>query len=133
LPKNGWSGRLATFHTQRNKFCARVIDSASVCENFGVFKRSVARGSLNGEGLTERQRGLTMKKIVTSAIIALATMTAANAADMPLKAVKAKPLPSWWDTLTISGLVEVGGSVNGNNPAVTNFGQLFTDKANSAF
>jgi hypothetical protein len=23
LPKNGWSGRLATFHTQRNKFCTR--------------------------------------------------------------------------------------------------------------
>jgi opacity protein-like surface antigen len=74
-----------------------------------------------------------MKKIVTSAIIALAAMTAADAADMPLKAVKARPMPSWWDTLTITGLVEVGGSVNGNNPAVTNFGQLFTDKSNSAF
>jgi Putative beta-barrel porin-2, OmpL-like. bbp2 len=88
---------------------------------------------IGGEGLTERQRGLTMKKIVTSAIIALAAMTAADAADMPLKAVKARPMPSWWDTLTITGLVEVGGSVNGNNPAVTNFGQLFTDKSNSAF
>jgi hypothetical protein len=29
--------------------------------------------------------------------------------------------------------VEVGASGNANNPAVTNFGQLFTDKANSAF
>jgi hypothetical protein len=98
-----------------------------------VFNRLVAQGSLNGEGLTERQQGLTMKRIVTSAIIALAAMTAANAADMPLKAVKAKPLPSWWDTLTITGLVEVGASGNANSPAVTNFGQLFTDKANSFF
>ena len=75
-----------------------------------------------------------MKKIITSAVIAFAAVTAANAADIPLKAVKAKPpMPSWWDTLTITGLVEVGASGNPNNPAVTNFGQLFTDKANSAF
>ena len=57
-----------------------------------------------------------MKKIITSAVIAFAAVTAANAADMPVKAVKAPPMPSWWDTLTITGLVEVGGSVNGNNP-----------------
>ena len=78
--------------------------------------------------------GRIMKKIITSAVIAFAAVTAANAADIPLKAVKAKPpMPSWWDTLTITGLVEVGASGNPNNPAVTNFGQLFTDKANSAF
>jgi hypothetical protein len=71
-----------------------------------------------------------MKTIITSAIVALAAVTAANAADMPLKAIKAPPpMPSWWNTLTITGLVEVGGSANANNPAVTNFGQLFTDKA----
>jgi len=63
-----------------------------------------------------------MKKIITSAIIAFAAVTAANAADIPLKAKKAPPMPSWWDTLTITGLVEVGGSANGNSPAVTNFG-----------
>ncbi len=74
-----------------------------------------------------------MKKIVTSAVIAFAAVTAASAADIPLKAKKAPPMPSWWDTLTITGLVEVGASGNANNPAVTNFGQLFTDKANSAF
>lgn len=79
-------------------------------------------------------RGLTMKKIIATAAVAFAAVTAANAADMPLKAVKAPPpAPSWWDTLTITGLVEVGASGNANNPAVTNFGQLFTDKANSAF
>src|SRR5260221_1178591 len=74
-----------------------------------------------------------MKKIITSAVIAFAAVTAANAADMPVKAVKAPPPASWWDTLTITGLVEVGASGNANNPAVTNFGQLFTDKANSFF
>src|SRR6266851_1894878 len=81
---------------------------------------------INGERLT-------MKKIVTSAVIAFAAVTAASAADIPLKAKKAPPMPSWWDTLTITGLVEVGASGNANSPAVTNFGQLFTDKANSAF
>jgi len=42
---------------QRNKFCARVIDSVSACEDLGAFKRSVAKGSLNGEGLIQ-WRGL---------------------------------------------------------------------------
>src|SRR6266568_7400273 len=74
-----------------------------------------------------------MNRVITSALMALAAVTAANAADMPLKTVKAPPMPSWWDTLTITGHVEVGGSVNANDPAVTNFGQLFTDKANSFF
>src|SRR6267378_4965365 len=75
-----------------------------------------------------------MKKIITSTVIAFAAVTAANAADIPLKAVKAPPpMPSWWDTVTITGLVEVGGSLNANDPAGGNFGQLFTDKSNSAF
>src|SRR5260370_19227573 len=74
-----------------------------------------------------------MKTTITSAIVALAAVTAANAANMSLKDVKAPPMPPWWDTLTITGHVEVGGSVNANDPAVTNFGQLFTDKANSLF
>src|SRR6266699_3106364 len=109
---------------------ARVIDSF-LQELPGV-------QAISGERLTQRRgahswRGLTMKKIITSAVIAFAVATAANAADIPLKAKKAPPMPSWWDTLTITGLVEVGASGNANNPAVTNFGQLFTDKANSAF
>src|SRR4030081_408072 len=76
--------------------------------------------------------GLLMKKLVLAAAV-LAMAGSAYAADLPLKAKKAPPLPSWWDTLTITGLVEVGASGNANSPAVTNFGQLFTDKANSAF
>src|SRR5258708_36850927 len=74
-----------------------------------------------------------MKKIITSAVIAFAAVTAANAADIPLKAKKAPPMPSWWDSVTITGLVAVGASGNANNPAVTNLGQLFTDKANPPF
>jgi Putative beta-barrel porin-2, OmpL-like. bbp2 len=78
--------------------------------------------------------GATMGKIITSAVFAFAAVTVANAADMPLKAVKAPPpVPSWWDTLTITGHVEVGGSLNANDPAGGNFGQLFTDKSNSFF
>ena len=74
-----------------------------------------------------------MKRIVL-AIVALAMAGSAFAADMPLKAVKAlKPAPSWLDTLTITGLVEVGASGNPNSPAITNFGQFFTDRANAAF
>ena len=68
-----------------------------------------------------------MKKMVLAAAV-LAMTGSAFAADMPLKAVKAPPpVPSWWDTLSITGLVEVGASGNANNPAVTNFGQLFAD------
>jgi opacity protein-like surface antigen len=77
-----------------------------------------------------------MKKIIVSAAMVLAAVSAANAADVPVPVYKkARPvvMPSWWDTLTITGLVEVGGSVNSNDPARGNFGQLFTDKSNSAF
>jgi hypothetical protein len=123
-----------TVHVRRNTTRDRLFFSLLLClQKYRALKRSVATGSLNGEGLTQ-WRGRIMKTIITSAIVALAAVTAANAADMPLKAIKAPPpMPSWWDTLTITGLVEVGGSANANNPAVTNFGQLFTDKANSGF
>jgi hypothetical protein len=119
-----------TVHVRRNTTRDRLLFSLLFSlQKYRALKRSVATGSLNGEGLTQ-WRGRIMKTIITSAIVALAAVTAANAADMPLKAIKAPPpMPSWWNTLTITGLVEVGGSANANNPAVTNFGQLFTDKA----
>lgn len=52
------------------------------------------------------------------------------AADLPM-ATKAPPAPpaSWWDTFTVSGLVETG--VAGNPVSNFNFGQLFTDRANT--
>jgi len=77
-----------------------------------------------------------MKKIITSAILGLAAVTAANAADVPVPLYKKAPpvaLPSWWDTLTITGHVEVGGTLNSNGTSGGNFGQLFTDRADSLF
>lgn len=38
-------------------------------------------------------------------------------------------LPSWWDTLTITGHVEAGATFNANGTTGGNFGHLFTDKA----
>src|SRR6266446_5790462 len=54
------------------------------------------------------------------------------AADLNKVYKKAPPkVPSWWDTLTITGHVEAGITANGANPADgINFGHLFTDKAN---
>jgi len=53
-------------------------------------------------------------------------------ADLNKVYKKAPPkVPSWWDTLTITGHVEAGITANGANPADgINFGHLFTDKAN---
>jgi hypothetical protein len=40
-------------------------------------------------------------------------------------------LATWWDTLTLTGLVDAGLAVNPGNPSNgINFGSLFTDKAN---
>ncbi len=55
----------------------------------------------------------------------------AQAADVVTKPDAAPP--SWIDTLTVSGAIEAGESFNPAYPANgLNFGQLFTDKANSA-
>ncbi|MDQ6701794.1 MAG: porin [Pseudomonadota bacterium] len=41
------------------------------------------------------------------------------------------PPANWWDTLTVSGHVEAGVTLNGDNPPDgLNFGHLFTDRAN---
>ena len=41
------------------------------------------------------------------------------------------PPANWWDTITVTGLVESGITANPENPADgLNFGHLFTDKAN---
>ena len=73
-----------------------------------------------------------MKKLVLSVVAAIALSSApAFAADMPVKA-KAPAVVSWWDTLTITGQIEVGLTANGANPTDgINFGHLFTDKANA--
>lgn len=51
--------------------------------------------------------------------------SSASAADVP------PPPPSWWSTVTLSGAIEAGLSLNPAYPVDgLNFGQLFTDKAN---
>ena len=53
-------------------------------------------------------------------------------ADLKMIKKVPPPAPSWWDTLTITGHVEVGAAFNGGNASTAvNFGQLFTDRANS--
>src|SRR5260370_1389588 len=53
-------------------------------------------------------------------------------ADLKMIKKVPPPAPSWWDTLTITGHVEVGAAFNGGSASTAvNFGQLFTDRANS--
>ncbi len=60
---------------------------------------------------------------------AVATTDAAAAAD----AAPAAPA-SWWSTFKLSGHIDVGTSLNPDNPAGDiNAGQLFTDKANQVY
>lgn len=54
--------------------------------------------------------------------------TPAPAADV----APAPPPPSWWSTVALSGIVNPGLTLNPSNPINgLNFGQLFTDKANT--
>ncbi len=50
------------------------------------------------------------------------------------RAAELAPMPppaNWWDTLTVSGHVQAGVTLNGDNPTSgLNFGHLFTDRAN---
>lgn len=75
-----------------------------------------------------------MRKVVLLGLVALISSAgAASAADLITKAPKAVPaLPSWWDTVTITGHLEAGVTFNGARPSDgINFGRLFTDKTNS--
>ena len=63
-------------------------------------------------------------------LLGFALLAPSSAADMTPIVTKAPP--SWWDTLTITGHVDAGVMFNSANPSDgINFGQLFTDKANS--
>ncbi len=67
---------------------------------------------------------------VGASLLALSLAQSARAADVEAK--PAAPPPSWVDTLTVSGAIEAGGNFNpGYPPDGLNFGQTFTDKANS--
>jgi hypothetical protein len=70
-----------------------------------------------------------LKKIAAAAagVLALAATGVAQAQD------KAAPQPSsWWDTFSVSGHIEGGVTLNTYpTPDGINFGQLFTDRANT--
>lgn len=74
-----------------------------------------------------------MKRFVVAGLCAVICSTApAFAADLITKAPPAAAPTGWWDTLTITGHVEVGITGNSTRPPDgVNFGHLFTDRANS--
>lgn len=65
--------------------------------------------------------------LYTSAVLSLSGGYARAAEPAP-----PPPPPNWWDTFTITGLVEGGMTINPQNPPDhLNFGHDFTDKANA--
>src|SRR5262245_61485920 len=79
---------------------------------------------------------MTCSKSLTAALImtSVAVGIPGARADLVTKSPKVFPAwPSWWDTLTITGLLDAGITANPGNPSNgINFGHLFTDKANRA-
>src|SRR3984893_13082532 len=66
---------------------------------------------------------------------ALCAVTFLGLAGEYARAAEPAPTPppaNWWDTLTVTGLIEGGMTINPQNPPDgLNFGHLFTDKASS--
>lgn len=74
-----------------------------------------------------------MKRIFLKSAAAVAlTATTAFAADLPtIKGAPAAPPPDWWDTVTVSGWLEGGTTINFRKQVDgLNFGRLFDDRAN---
>ena len=67
-------------------------------------------------------------------LVLILSASAAHSADLDKKKMYKKappPPPSWWDTLTITGHIDAGVTINAANPSDgLNFGHLFTDRAN---
>jgi hypothetical protein len=76
---------------------------------------------------------MTCSQLLTAAVImmSIAVGVPTARADLVTKSKATHAWPSWWDTLAIAGLLESGITANPGNPSNgTNFGHLFTDKAN---
>jgi|BarGraIncu00222A_1022003.scaffolds.fasta_scaffold04907_3 hypothetical protein len=72
------------------------------------------------------RRSLSRSTLVAGLLLSASLQ--AHAADV----APAKPTPGWWDTFTVYGVIDAGLLVNPAYPANgLNFGQLYTDKANS--
>lgn len=72
------------------------------------------------------------KGVLLGLVVLVFSVGGATAADLTTKARDPVPaLPSWWDTVTITGHVQAGITFNEGPSGGINFGHLFTDKANS--
>lgn len=72
------------------------------------------------------------KGVLFRLVVLVFSVGGAAAADLTTKVRNPVPaLPSWWDTVTITGHVQAGITFNEGPSGGTNFGHLFTDKANS--
>ena len=72
------------------------------------------------------------KGILLGLVVLIFSVGGAASADLTTKARNPAPaLPSWWDTVTITGHVQAGITFNEGPSGGINFGHLFTDKANS--
>lgn len=72
------------------------------------------------------------KGVLLGLVVLVFSVGGAAAADLTTKARNLVPaLPSWWDTVTITGHVQAGITFNEGPSGGINFGHLFTDKANS--
>lgn len=65
---------------------------------------------------------------LAAGLLLSSSLQMAHAADV----APAKPAPGFWDTFTVSAVIEAGLIVNPDDPSNgLNFGSLYTDKANS--
>ncbi|ABE64994.1 conserved hypothetical protein (plasmid) [Nitrobacter hamburgensis X14] len=72
------------------------------------------------------------KGVLLGLVVLVFSAGGAAGADLTTKARTSVPaLPSWWDTVTITGHVQAGITFNEGPSGGINFGHLFTDKANS--
>jgi Putative beta-barrel porin-2, OmpL-like. bbp2 len=71
------------------------------------------------------------KSILVPAFCAGAFLGLAGGYARAAEPAPTPPPPNWWDTLTVSGHIQAGVTLNGDNPGDgLNFGHLFTDRAN---
>jgi Putative beta-barrel porin-2, OmpL-like. bbp2 len=73
-----------------------------------------------------------LKSALLPALCAGTYLSLAGGYARAAEVAPAPPLPNWWDTFTLSGIVDAGITANvANPPDGLNFGHLFTDRANA--
>jgi hypothetical protein len=73
-----------------------------------------------------------LKSALLPALLAGTYLSLAGGYARAAEAAPTPPPPNWWDTFTVSGIVDTGITANpANPPDGLNFGQLYTDRANA--